>query len=322
MPTAPALIADIGGTNARFAMSRDSQPWFTDVETLKCDDYASVFDALDSYLKGTNSSDVSTFCLAVAGSVQNQTMTFLNNDWSVSADELNHRYKLSRTHLMNDFEAISYGLSKLTSDDLALIEGPDGSPPTDNYRIAVIGPGSGLGVAGLDMRENHLTPLSTEGGHVSFAPNSPLQQKILRHLQSKYDRVSNERLVSGPGLVNIYHALCDLSGVEIRPLTPADIALAASNKSDEFCIEALQTFFEILGQVAGDTALSLGAYDGLFIAGGISQRYPKQLAQSHFRQAFENKGRYQEMMRGIPTWLIKHKNPGLLGASVYANYYV
>lgn len=191
-----------------------------------------------------------------------------------------------------------------------------------DFNIAVIGPGSGLGVAGLTKRNDVISPITTEGGHVGFAPTNLLQVKILDFLHLKYPRVSNERLLSGAGLVNIYQALCSLHGVENSGLSPADIAWAASENSDELCSKTMELFFEILGQVSGDVVLALGAYDGVFIAGGITLRYPKKLANSKFRDGFENKGRYRDLMESVPTWLITNKTPGLLGASFYARSYM
>ena len=146
-----------------------------------------------------------------------------------------------------------------------------------------------------------------------------MQGEILSYLQQKFDdRISRERLLSGPGLVNIHEALCFIHGHDNPGLTPADIAVAGINKTDPICQQTFDLFFEILGQVAGDIALAWGAYDGIFVGGGICQRYPAELAQSAFRKGFENKGRHRHLMTDLPTRLITHKNPGLVGASVFA----
>ena len=174
-------------------------------------------------------------------------------------------------------------------------------------------------MSGLLRRNDQLIPLVTEGGHAGFSPENQLQGQILTHLHQKFDdRISRERLLSGPGLVNIHEALCAIHGQENPGLIAADIAVAGINKTDPICEKTFDLFFEVLGQVAGDIALALGSTDGIFIGGGICQRYPQQLQESLFRKGFENKGRHSHIMEDIPTWLIEHKNPGLLGASVYA----
>jgi glucokinase len=232
---------------------------------------------------------------------------------------LSARYKTEHVRLLNDWEAISYSLSSLGSSDLINIGGEWDALADADYTVGALGPGSGLGMSGLLRRDDKLIPLVTEGGHAGFSPENQLQGQILSYLHQKFDdRISRERLLSGPGLVNIHEALCEIHGHENPGLIAADIAVAGINKTDPICEETFDLFFEVLGQVAGDIALALGADQGIFIGGGICQRYPKQLAESKFRKGFENKGRHSHLMKDMPTWLITHKNPGLLGASVFA----
>lgn len=326
MTDAPFLIADIGGTNARFALSKAAHPFFSSISTLQCADHASVADAIDAYLDTQGISSVSGMCFAVAGKIQEQRMNFLNNAWSLDAAQLKHRYRCDKIWLLNDFEAISYSLAELTSTDLQVIgQAPFDLTDKPQWNLAVLGPGSGLGVGGL-RRTQALgaadIPTATEGGHTGFAPDSELQDQVLRVLRKKYSRVSVERILSGPGLVNLYEALCDIYAQDNPGLSPADITAAAEQKSDTLCTQVMDLFFRVLGQVAGDVVLGQGAYDGLFIAGGIVQRFPAMLQQSEFRAGFENKGRYTEFMQSIPTMLVTHNNPGLLGASIYARSYL
>jgi len=187
-----------------------------------------------------------------------------------------------------------------------------------DYTLGIVGPGTGLGVAGLCRRRSELWPIMGEGGHLGFAPASSTQRELLRVLSSRFSRVSNERLLSGPGLENIYAALAESrSAVDDEP-SAAEIFACANADSSGLHAQAVALFFEILGQVAGDVALLLGAADGMYIAGGIVQRYPQLLLQSGFRDAFESKGRHRELMTRIPTVLILDPNPGLLGASYFA----
>lgn len=312
------LIADIGGTNARFALASETKPYFEQAQTLQCQDFKTIEQAIDTYL-GTHKIDsIQGICFAVAGPVQNQSVRFTNNHWLIKSTDLSARYGTTRVQLLNDFESIAYSLAQLGGDDLSGIGKPARLDPEKDFTIGVLGPGSGLGVAGLCKRSSQLIPLATEGGHVGFSPDNALQDKIMKCLHRKFERVSNERLLSGPGLVNIHEALCEINNQPNPGYTPADIAVAAREQSDPLCVQSLELFFEILGQVAGDVALALGAHHGIFIGGGIAQRYPALLADSNFRAGFERKGRYRAMMEGIPTWLITHKNPGLLGSSVYA----
>ncbi len=315
----PILIADIGGTNARFALVDDSEHFFCETQTLEAADFETLTDAIDLYLQSHNIAQLSGISLAVAAPIHNEQAVFLNSHWRVNCQELRTRYKVENAHLLNDWEAIAYSLSGINHTQLRSIGDQHQPKFKSDYCLGAIGPGSGLGISGLICRNGNLVPITTEGGHAGFAPENQYQGKLLAYLQQKYDgRVSRERLLSGPGIVNIHEALCNIHGQNNPGLTAANIANLGLEQEDAICEEALSLFFEILGQVAGDIALELGCYDGVFIGGGICQRYPEELANSHFRRGFENKGRHSDVMKGIPTWLITHQNPGLLGASVFA----
>jgi glucokinase len=184
--------------------------------------------------------------------------------------------------------------------------------------VAILGPGTGLGAVGLRKHGHLFIPIAGEAGHGGFAPETQVQLEILTVLRDRFDRVSSERLVSGPGLENIHWALMRIHGEKRAHLKPAEIFDAASDNSEPLAAEAVQMFFEILGQVAGDLALAFGAEDGIFIAGGIVRRYPELICSSRFRTGFERKGRYRSIMERVPTQLIMHKEPGLLGASYCA----
>lgn len=313
------LIADIGGTNARFAFAVEAPNYFEHAQTFEAAEFEHVCDAIDVYLHSHNVSQLDALCLAVAGPIRQQKVSFTNSNWSIDCADLKQHYNTDDAHLLNDWEAIAYSLTSLGSDDLINIGGDWPQVSSSNYTVGALGPGSGLGVAGLICRDDHLTPIVTEAGHVGFSPENRLQEQVLSYLRQKFDdRISRERFLSGPGLVNIHEALCEINEQQNPGLIAADIAVGAFVNHDALCEQTFDLFFEVLGQVAGDLALALGAQDGVFIGGGISQRYPKQLAQSKFRAGFENKGRYRSRMKEIPTWLISNQNPGLLGASVHA----
>lgn len=319
MNSNPILIADIGGTNARFALADNSASQFSQAQTLEAAEFEHVTDAIDTYLSSHGITQLTAISLAVAGPIRNERVIFPNSHWQVDCADLRTRYQIEHAYLLNDWEAISYSLSSMGSDDVINIGGEWAPLQDGDYTVGALGPGSGLGMSGLLRRNQTLIPLVTEGGHAGFSPENQLQGLILNHLHQKFDdRISRERLLSGPGIINIHEALCAIHNQENPGLGAADIAVAGINKQDPICEETFDLFFEILGQVAGDIALALGANDGVFIGGGICQRYPTQLANSKFRKGFENKGRHSGLMKEIPTWLITHNNPGLLGASVYA----
>ena len=319
MADSSLLIGDIGGTNARFALADRNSPGFSDAMTLQCADYATADVAIKDYLESVSAPSPDVICLAAAGPIVDQRVRFTNNPWSIAADELAEDFSSSSVQLLNDFEAIAYSIPFLKPEDCLAIGLPE-SMALDNehYTVGILGPGTGLGTVGLRKHGDLLIPITGEGSHSGFAPESQVQVDILTALRERFDRVSAERLVSGPGLENIYWALARMHGEKRPQLSAADIFARTIDNSDPRAAEAVQVFFEVLGQYAGDLALTLGAKDGIFVAGGIAQRYPDLLANSRFRSGFESKGRHRSIVERIPTQLILHEQPGLLGASYCA----
>jgi len=253
-------------------------------------------------------------CLAAAGPVVDNKVKITNNHWDISAADTSEDFGTEHVRLLNDFEAIAYSIPLLTESEIQTIGSHDHRAlGADDFNVAILGPGTGLGVAGLCRRGNTLVPVTGEGGHIGFAPETPLQIELLKVLADKFDRVSAERLIAGSGLVNIHKALATIRGETRESLTAAEIF--ARRDDGEIAAAAVDMFFELLGQVAGDVALTFGAVNGVYIAGGISKRYPKVLENSRFRQAFESKGRRRAFMERIPTRLITYDQPGLLGAA-------
>ena len=313
------LIGDIGGTNARFALADPKRPGFTDVHTLQCADYASADDAITAYLEDVGAKSPDVICLAAAGPIVEQRVRFTNNPWRIASRELAEHFDIERVRLLNDFEAIAYSIPFLTDTDCLPFGLPEPEPlDTEHYTVGIIGPGTGLGAVGLRRYGDLLIPIAGEASHGGFAPETQVQIDMLSALRERFDRVSTERFVSGPGLENIYWALCHIHGEQKPQIEAAEIFARAENRSDARAAESVQVFFEILGQVAGDFALALGAQHGIFIAGGIVRRYPEMLEDSRFRAGFERKGRHRSIMERIPTQLITHEQPGLLGASYCA----
>ncbi len=308
------LIGDIGGTNARFALATPDRPGFHSVLELQCADFATADDAIRHYLATTKADSPDAICLAVAGPIIDDRVKITNNHWDISAAETRTDFGIEAVRLLNDFTAIAYSIPLLTETEVRSIGRHDhGWLPKTNFNVAVLGPGTGLGVAGLCRRDDMLVPITGEGGHVGFAPETELQLEILTVLRSRFDRVSAERVIAGSGLENIYLALTTIRGESGAKLSAAEIF--RERRAGNVAAEAVDVFFELLGQVAGDVALTLGAVDGVYIAGGIAKRYPDMLEESRFRSAFEGKGRQRALMERIPTRLITYDQPGLLGAA-------
>lgn len=313
------LIGDLGGTNARFAVADRREPGFSDALTFDCGNYDSAEDAIEGYLNRTGLPRPRVICLAVAAPVEGATARFLNNPWVVDARALRKRFPSAQVRIINDFRAIAYAVPLLDDDDVEAIGAScPRLPQNEDFTIGVIGPGTGLGVSGLIRTGGRLHALSSEGGHLGFAPESELQLAVLERLRRHFERVSDERLLSGPGVESVYRALCDIQGRRAENLDAAEIFRQAQKGGDKTAVETERLFFEALGQAAGNLALTLGARDGVYIAGGIARRYPDRLESGPFRTGFENKGRHRPLMEHIPTCLITHPNPGLLGASCLA----
>lgn len=313
------LIADIGGTNARFAIANEDKPGFISEQTYSCADFNTATAAIHHYLDHIGLHKLQSICLAVAGPVVNETVRLTNNSWTLSVDELRQSFNVDNVRLLNDFEAIAYSLPFISREKLLTI-GPV-EPcllESAHYTIAVIGAGTGLGAAGLIRHRDNYIAIVGEASHVGFSPETTEQEKILAVLRDRFGRVSCERLVSGTGLENLYRALIEIGGVTATPLSAAEIMRANMNGNNPLATKSVALFYQILGQIAGDLVLTLGANKGVYLAGGITQRYPEQLAKSGFRSSFESKGRHQNLMKSIPTQLITHREPGLLGAASYA----
>jgi glucokinase len=308
------LIGDIGGTNARFALANRHYPGFHDVVEVQCSDFSTSGDAIRHYLERVGVESLGAICLAAAGPVVDHFIDVTNNHWTLSAASLASEFDVEVVQLLNDFEAIAYSVPFIGAEDRLVVGPLQGTDLDDrSFDVAILGPGTGLGVAGLSSRKGTLLAITGEGGHVGFAPESDLQVELLRVLRGRFERVSAERLVAGSGIENIYTALLEIRGEAVEALRAAQIFEAAGSPGN--ACDAVHLFFEILGQVAGDLALTLGANDGVYIAGGIAKRYPDTLQNGAFRTAFESKGRHRHLMERIPTFLITHQQPGLLGAS-------
>lgn len=317
------LLADIGGTNARFALADVTAPSplvMDSVREYEVADFLSLPDAAARYLADTGA-QVSRAVIAVAGRVDGDEARITNFPWVISIARTCEALKLEGMRLVNDFTAQSMAVLALQPNDVVAIGGvswPANRGERGNDRtFAVIGPGTGLGVGGLLIRGRRPFPLATEGGHVDFAPGNPEEIAILQQLSQEFGRVSIERLISGMGLVNLHRALSRIAGADPGPMEPRDVTRLAA-EGDPRCMRAVDVFCSVFGAASGDLVLTLGAWDGVFLAGGLVPRLIDTLQHSAFRTRFEHKGRFSPTMATIPTLAVMHPQPGLLGTAVIA----
>ncbi|WP_149193267.1 glucokinase [Luteimonas suaedae] len=318
---AHVLLADIGGTNARFALADTAAPMpllDDSIREYTVTEFPSLADAARHYLEQTGA-EVRDGVFAVAGRVEDDEARITNHPWVISRTRLRTQLGLGQATLINDFAAQSMAIPLLRAGDVALVGGAPWRPHDGDgdCTYAVIGPGTGLGVGGLLIRDGHHYPLETEGGHVSFPPGTPEELAILDHLSRQFGRVSNERLICGPGLVNIYRALSEIAGEDPGPVQPVDITLRA-RAGDPRSMRTVDVFCAVFGAIAGDLALTLGAWDGVFLTGGLVPKMLEELRHSGFRQRFEHKGRFSSNMARVPSVAVLHPHAGLLGAAALA----
>ncbi|SDY35316.1 glucokinase [Lysobacter sp. yr284] len=315
------LVSDIGGTNARFAMAelaRGERLLRDSVREYPAAGFASAADAARHFLDELGErADAAVF--AVAGRVRREEARITNHPWQIRAPEIGSALGTPRVALINDFAAQAMAISRLGADDVVAV-GAVGWPGFDMgaaQTYAVIGPGTGLGVGGLLVRNGRCFALETEGGHAGFAPSRPRDMQVLECLMRRFGRVSCERLVSGPGLANLYAAVCEIEGVAAQAWSPAQINAQAA-AGDARCARAVELFCAAFGSMAGDLVLTLGAWDGVFLAGGVVPKLLGALQRDSFRAAFEAKGRFAPAMAEVPALAVVHACSGLLGAAAHA----
>jgi glucokinase len=314
------LLADIGGTNARFALADVAAPMpllHDSIRVAPVDAFDSLADAARHYLQETGAQPARGV-FAVAGRVDGDSARMTNHPWVVSGVRVRDALGLDAVRLVNDFVAQSMAVLLLGENDTVAIGAPAQVIADAGSRtLAILGPGTGLGVGALLSRDGRHYPLPTEGGHASFAPGTPEEVAILERLSAYYGRVSNERVVSGGGLVNLHRAFSEIAGLDPGPLIPEDITARAA-EGDRRCMRAIDVFCAAFGAIAGDMVLTLGAWDGVFLSGGMVPLLLPALQHSGFSQRFEGKGRYAPAMARVPTLAVVHPNPGLLGAAAIA----
>jgi glucokinase len=312
---AVSLIADVGATNARFALL-DVNGEIKGIRILACEDYASLEKAIEAYFgeSGWHPTvqipPLQAAALAIAGPVSGEQVALTNHPWSFSVEELRARLAVERLLVVNDFAAVAAAIRWLKPQQRRPV---GGGSPVAGAPIGVLGPGSGLGVGGVIPMPHEWYALSGEGGHATMAPATARESLVLDHMRRRFEHVSAERVLSGPGLVNLYNTLAEIDGVPAAAYSPAQIADPQIGLRDPRCREATDMFCAMLGTIAGNLALTLGARGGIYIAGGIVPKLGAAFTASRFRERFEDKGRMRPFLVAIPTYVITHPFPAFLG---------
>jgi glucokinase len=309
------LVGDLGGTHTRLALAELSgnQVSLQQIQRHLNQDYPDLAAILSAY----SSNLPLACCLAVAGPTDGRSVQFTNLDWRIDTTDLSDRFGFRQCRLINDFSAVGWGLNCLSEDALATLQ--TGRPQPDGTRVA-LGAGTGFGVSLCAWDGKQYQPLASEGGHVGFAPVNPQQDRLLAFLRTLHGRVSVERILSGPGLIDLFRFCLAERGAADSPLlhdtqAAAAISQAGLSDADEAAVACLKLFIEIYGQTAGDWALAAQASGGIFLAGGIAPKLLSVLRDGDFLAGFANKGRYTDWMQSIPVAVILDPDIGLKGAA-------
>jgi len=310
----PVLIADIGGTNARFAMIRDAYGDLNHFPTVSTSDYPSPAAAIEQAVLARTSLLPKSIVMAIAGPVDLPPIKLTNAEWTIEPDHLIETFGFQDVVVVNDFEALALALPSL--DETNLFQMGGGTTRAHAPRVA-IGPGTGLGVAALVSSAGRLTPIPGEGGHIALGPETDEDFALWPHYERFHGRVTGEALLSGSGLVRLYRGICAHNDAPATLETPEQVSELAE-AGDEIARQAMRLFCTYLGRFAGDLALIFLAHGGVFIAGGIAPKIRRFLTDGHFRAAFEAKAPHEAIMRTIPTALVTHERPALEGLAAFA----
>jgi len=303
------LLGDVGGTYARFALAEPSSIgtiWSTEVGA-----WADVIEALRAFLASdTSGKPVDGALIAAAGPVEAGKCRLTNAAWILDEHKIAGALSLPWVRLVNDLEAVAAGLADLNPAQCRLV---GGTAPLPGAPIAVLSPGTGLGIACVLIGPAGRCVMTSEGGHASLAGMDDQSDKIVGILRRHHGRVSAERVLSGPGLANLHQAVAEMDGCITPRPTPSDVTTGAFDGSSPYCRSAIDMFCAFLGSVAGDVALTFGARGGIYIGGGIVPRFVDYFARSSFREHFIAKGRMRPYLERIPTRVILHSNPAFVG---------
>lgn len=319
------LVADIGGTNGRFGLvefdtekNRANGKINYTAErqiTLKCANYADMATMIKACCVEFGIDVPAYGCLAIAGPIENGQAAMTNLNWKFSIDGLRDQLGMKTLHVINDFASLAYAVPFLQDDELVTLY--DSHKANSDAPIVVMGPGTGFGMAALVPNKNNWKIIPTEGGHASFAPTNEKELAIKAFLLKEQNHVSVENILSGGGLVTLYRAIAHNAGVNAQAYTPADVSTKGIANEDPLCREAVLTFCDVLGEVAGDKALSLGARGGVVIGGGITPKLIDLLPESHFLERYKNKGPMSGYVSDISIRLIVNDKAALVGSAAW-----
>jgi glucokinase len=309
------VAVDIGGTHARFALARAEAGRVVELgaaATLKTAEFASLQTAWEAFVTQLGRSQPKAAAIAIACPVNGELLKLTNNPWIIRPALVPEKLHVDQFTLVNDFEAVGHAVAQADADHFIHLCGPD-QPLPQNGTVSIIGPGTGLGVAHLHRHGGAYHVQSTEGGHIGFAPLDTIEDAILARLRGRHTRVSVERIVSGPGIVDIYHALAALEGRAVHESDDLTLWTLGLSGEDSLAAAAVDRFCMALGSAAGDIALAQGG-SAVVIAGGLGYRLKDILVRSGFADRFRAKGRFAGLMASLPVKLITHPQPGLFGA--------
>ena len=313
----PWLVADVGGTNARFGWVEDPATGVQHVRQLAVAEHASPAAAAAAYLAGLGRSGASLSnapgraALAVATAVGGDRVRFTNSPWGFSCEALRAALGVRELQVLNDFEALALALPRLRAHQIRA----HGTAPQAQGMLAVIGPGTGLGVAAVVQTPLGWQALAGEGGHATLAATDDFEAALLQHVRGRHAHVSAERLLSGIGLPVLHEAVSAVRGETAQPLEAPQIVERAVAGTDAACAHTIEAFCALLGSFAGNVALTYGARGGVYIGGGIVPRLGELFFASRFRERFEAKGRFQPYLQAIPTAVITDTQSALTGAA-------
>jgi glucokinase len=306
------LVADIGGTNSRLALFDTESNEFRALGEYINSDFDSLEDVIQTWLEELAEPSPNQACLAVAAPPSGDRVIMSNTKWTFSCRAVASRFGFTRLRRINDFEANAHALPHLTPNELESLDSGQGKA---RGKLAVVGPGTGLGGATLELISGSHHVQACEPGSMSLAPGTELELALFHLLLQRHDNLYAELLLSGPGLTRLYLALAELQGRAVKPAPPLQISNRAVAKEDPLCVQALNTFCAMLGSACGDFVLANGAYGGLYLAGGILPSMICYLRNSEFHQRLCAKGTMQQQLNEVPIYAINRAHPGLLGAA-------
>ncbi|MDQ3187020.1 MAG: glucokinase [Pseudomonadota bacterium] len=325
------ISADIGGTKTllRAAELKEGNMRVRYEHRYSSRDYPNFSDVLRDFLNGAAKSGISghpaAACFAVAGPIKEQRVSLTNLPWLMDSAAIAREFSIPAIKLINDFSAVAFSIDNLLASDLITLQ--MGKSCVGEMRV-VLGAGTGMGVAWLVRQEGHYVPLSTEAGHMDFSPADELQDRLLQYLRKKLGHVSVERVLSGPGLTNIFNFLnllevdksdvSELARVHLEEDGAAHIADLAFNHKHPIAVKAMDLFVGIYGAYAGNLALAGLSRSGVYVAGGIAPKIIDKLREGGFMKAFRDKGRFSALMEEIPVYVVMNSEAGLIGAAAEA----